>query len=124
LIISGIWGGYGSGSEIIPKVHLSQVTGTFTTALNALESDTTEALESTLRSFRNLHREVMKEAVWSILEQTKNTLKMLQKSEPELFARKIKVWNRASWLFTNFSIKQSRTVGGNYRKALNLLAGL
>ena len=109
---------------IIPEVHRSQLVGCLTAALDALESGTPEAGAAAVESFRNLHRAVMKEAVWHVLEQTKRTLKALRGSEPDLCAEKLELWNRASWLFTNFSVRQSRTVGGNYRKALDLLAGM
>jgi len=109
---------------IVPEVHRSQLVGPLAVALDALEAATPEAGAAAVKAFRDFHRAVMKEAVWHVLEQTKRSLKSLREAEPELYAAKLPLWNEASWLFTNFSVKQSRTVGGNYRKALRLLADL
>lgn len=109
---------------IIPEAALHQVGPLAAGALDALEAGTPEALAAAVRAFEDYHRAVMRETVWKMLEQSKNTLAALHGDDAELYAEKTALWNRASWLFTNFSARRSRTVGGNYRKALKILAEL
>lgn len=109
---------------IIPEAKDYLMKDLLISCLDALESGTAESALEAVKAFQNFHKLIMKQTAWNMLEQTRNSLKAIKDSEPGVFSEKIKLWNRASWLFTNFSVNQSRSVGGNYRKALELLSEL
>jgi hypothetical protein len=109
---------------IIPEAKDYLTKDLLINCLDALEGGTDESFLESVKSFKNFHKLIMKQTAWNMLEHTKNSLKAIKDSEPDIFNEKIRLWNRASWLFTNFSVNQSRSVGGNYRKALKLLTEL
>ncbi|HWL52873.1 MAG TPA: hypothetical protein VNQ90_10580 [Chthoniobacteraceae bacterium] len=109
---------------VIPSVPRHQVGPALWLALDALEANTADMLAAALKAFRKLHRSTTKLVVWHQLEETRHGLESIRAEAPELFARKLKLWNQASALFTNFNQSAGQSPTLNYRKALELLATL
>lgn len=109
---------------IIPDPRPDQVKLGLWHALNALEKQDADSLDQAIKAFKKMHRGMMKETVWQVLEDSKRALKKLRSCDQDLFAQKLLIWNQASHYFTNFNTPPGQPLSTNYRKALLLLAKL
>lgn len=100
---------------ILPDVEAHVIKGALLTALDALERNDLASLTKAVSSFEMVHADLMAQIAWDLLEQTKRSLKALREKEPELFEKKLQLWNKASWAFTTARFMKSTA---KYRESI------
>lgn len=86
---------------IIYEPESSVVKEALLAALDAVEKNDLPSLQQTVDSFEALHKSIMRQVSWGMLEQTKRMLKKLKNESPMIYEEKLELWNQASWAYTN-----------------------
>jgi hypothetical protein len=92
---------------IIPETKDFALKKAFSSSLDLILENTPESFEKSLKAFKEFHRKIIYDAAWSLLERTKENLKLLQDTEPKLFEEKRKLWIQASWALSEAGYKKN-----------------
>ena len=92
---------------LIPEPQPYVLKTTLLAALAAVEKNDAESVDKFVAAFKSLHKSIMYQVSWNLLEQTKQSIKRLKKTDPELFERKLKEWKAAVWTHTQDVYRQT-----------------
>lgn len=91
---------------IIPEPKDSSLKKGFSASVNFALKDDRDSFQQTLDAFKEFHRSILYDVAWELLERSKENLKKIQKTEPELFNEKHQLWIQASWTFSEAIYKK------------------
>jgi hypothetical protein len=91
---------------IIPEPSNFTLKKALSSSIDFILKNDPESLQESLNDFKEFHRQIIYGVAWDLLERTKESLRLIQDSEPDLFTEKHQLWIQASWALSEAGYKK------------------